>query len=218
MPDMSPQPIIQKSRTNGSSCDALLESMQSLSIAAAGSRSPAGTATTVTAPATAHSTLSSLSAPSRGASTGSSGSTGALFNPGSPTGGNSSSGESFTSTTTGRTGSPSGSESSSQLLFAFFSASASESEAAASLDGKAYKLALWQAILVTVGVCESTEGTVAMPGLLRPAHFPKTPLTLPTSLKGCRILIKRYIFVNIVNFKESQIDEEPLLLFPRYVV
>lgn len=108
------------------------------------------------------------------------------------------------------------SESSSQLLMAFFSDAGDSIPASnlSSLDVKSYKLALWQAILVTVGVCESDEGVV-MPGIKRPAHFPSPPLPLPTSLKACRSLIQEYVFVNIVNFKQSQIDNETLRLFPK---
>ncbi|KAK9898261.1 hypothetical protein P389DRAFT_31340 [Cystobasidium minutum MCA 4210] len=108
-----------------------------------------------------------------------------------------------------------GSESSSQVLADFISESGSYSDPiSSSLDRRAYKLAVWQAILVTVGLCESDEGTV-MPGLKRPAHFPSPPLPLPTSLRACNKLIKQYIFLNIVNFKDSQLDAaQPLLLFP----
>lgn len=197
------QSTTPSSSTTSSSYDALLlDSMQALSIA--GSRSSKSKAseaapTLVTPAATSH------------GSTRSSRSTGALFSPGllAP-----SSRSGTSSLSSGA--SSAGSDSSSQLLMAFFSESGDSVPASdsSSLDARAYKLALWQAILVTVGVCESSEGVI-MPGLKRPAHFPPNPLPLPTSLKACRSLIKQYIFVNIVNFKQSQIDNEDLLLFPR---
>lgn len=206
MPAPTQKPCYSSDGSGSSSAaDLLTDSMQGLSIGR--SRSTSQAASQVPSSEAAHpvssrgTSLSSLSTPS-------SGSTGALFSPGLLAL------RSQARQRSSGTSSP-GSESSSQLLMAFFSESEDSAPASdlSSLDGRSYKLALWQAILVTVGVCESEEGIV-MPGLKRPAHFPRPALPLPTSLNACRALIKEYVFLNIVNFKQSQIDNEPLRLFP----
>lgn len=81
---------------------------------------------------------------------------------------------------------------------------------------KAQKLALWQAILIRLGVCLTAQGRNQMtPGVARPTFYPGKMLPLPTSLTGCKSLIKKYVFVNIVNFQKSQNGSEKLLLFAR---
>lgn len=111
-----------------------------------------------------------------------------------------------------------GSDSSSQPLNDFFSDSGAFSSTSSSLGTKGQKLALWQAILITVGLCEPQHGTTAMTNLKRPKHFPHQLLPLPSSLTACKKLIREYVFVNIRDFKASQTRKGPLKLFSRYVL
>lgn len=107
------------------------------------------------------------------------------------------------------------SEGSSQVLVDFFSGTGlyNGSELLRP-DRRTAKLAVWQAILEVVGLCESTEaGKKAKKS--RPSHFPSPAPALPTSLTACRKLIQRYVFLNIVNFKANQMGKEKLFIFPR---
>lgn len=106
-------------------------------------------------------------------------------------------------------------EGASQIISDFFSDSGSFSSSVHSeFDPVEAKLALWQAILVAVGYCAGHEGEVAS-GVKRPPHFPDPPLPVPDSLTACRKLIQENVFLNIVNFKKSQLKREPLLLFSK---
>lgn len=67
--------------------------------------------------------------------------------------------------------SPAGSDRPSQILQDFFSDAGSNSSRDSTLSIKEQKLALWQAILVTVGLCEGVDGATAMPNVKRPNTF-----------------------------------------------
>lgn len=91
-----------------------------------------------------------------------------------------------------------------QILADFLHQRGSFAKDSPSFGSKAQKLSLWQAILVKVGLCYDGFGTPALPGLARPSNFPKVAMALPTSLRGCRNLIKKYVFLNIVDMKAGR--------------
>lgn len=117
------------------------------------------------------------------------------------------------SSASGMSISDSGTESASRVISDFFSDSGSFSSSLHSeFDATEAKLALWQAILVGVGLCQGVQGEIVT-DVKRPPHFPDPPFPVPDSLSACRKLIQENVFLNIVNFKKSQLKKEPLLLF-----
>lgn len=107
----------------------------------------------------------------------------------------------------------SGTECASRVILDFFSDSGSFSSTLHSdFDATEAKLAFWQAILVAVGLCEGIQGEIAS-NVKKPPHFPDPPLPVPDSLSACKKLLQENVFLNIVNFKKSQMKREPLLLF-----
>lgn len=106
-------------------------------------------------------------------------------------------------------------ETASRVISDFFSDSGSFSSSLHSeFDAAEAKLALWQAILVGVGLCQGVQGEIVT-DVKRPPHFPDPPFPVPDSLSACRKLIQENVFLNIVNFKKSQLKKEPLLLFAK---
>ncbi|KAL7005722.1 hypothetical protein EMMF5_004804 [Cystobasidiomycetes sp. EMM_F5] len=128
-------------------------------------------------------------------------------------------------------------------LFSISTDSSAASDVQLSLRER--KLLVWQALLIGFRICkpegdEDTEylssrsdsdgdqSTVAYSdsevstvrgatGLLkRPSHFPPTLLDLPTTLNGCRTLLKQYAFVNILDYilhETGELDDEEFRIF-----